>query len=371
MIIEIKGVGCHNKGAEMMMLTIKEQLSNDNIIFTVPANSDCPYTCYSKYGFYPKIWFKYKKIDFGKIANLIPKRIRHIYGFIVDKEVDIILDASGFAYSSQWGLFPTQEMAQNTAYWKKKGKKIILLPQAFGPFNDARIKHYMKRIIDNTDLIFARDIESYKTLKEIKDDNKIKLYPDFTNLFKGMLPDYWSGDLEIAIVPNMRMKDKREDLNKYEMLFKEIIEYFQKSGNKPFFLIFGGKEDQILASNINNLLNQAIPVISEENPYYIKGIISKSKGVVGSRFHSLASALSSNVVAIGTGWSHKYQYLFKDYEFEEGLIDMGMDFEEIQKRLDLIINQDSKVINKIAIKNIILFKKSEKMFTLLKKELGL
>jgi len=39
--------------------------------------------------------------------------------------------------------------------------------------------------------------------------------------------------------------------------------------------------------------------------------------------------------------------------------------------LDLIINQDSKVINKIAIKNTILFKKSEEMFTLLKKELGL
>jgi len=220
-------------------------------------------------------------------------------------------------------------------------------------------------------LIYARDEASYLYLKEIRDSEKIKLYPDFTNIFEGKIPPYWDEKLEVAIVPNVRMKDKRQDGARYEFFLKRIIEYLLKNGKQPFFLIHGGSEDRMLAERINSMLSKNIPIVDEEDLYYIKGIISKSKGVIGSRYHSLVSALSSNVVAIGTGWSHKYQYLFKDYEFEEGLIDMGMDFEEIQKRLDLIINQDSKVINNIAIKNTILFKKSEEMFTLLKKELGL
>ena len=369
MIIEIKGAGCHNKGAEMMMLTIKEQLANKSILWTVAANNDCFYECYAKYGFYPKIWFKYKKINFGKVANYLPKKLRKMYGLIVDKEVDVILDASGFAYSSQWGIAPTKEMAKNVIDWKKQGKKIVLMPQAFGPFNDEEIKKYMKIIIENIDLIFARDEDSFGYLKEIKNDDKILLYPDFTILFKGKLPDYWNKDLEICIVPNIRMKDKRDDTQNYEKIFAKAIEYFQNNGLKPFFLIHGGKDDENLANSINNLLNKQIPIINEENPYYIKGIIANSKGLFGSRFHSLASALSSNVIAIGTGWSHKYQHLFKEYDFIDGLIDVNDDFKKIEKKLEVIVKQDSYILRKLNEKNRILEKKSFELFEIVRNEI--
>lgn len=367
MIIEIKGCGCHNKGAEVMLLTILQELKGENIKFCVSAGPNFKYECYSKYGLYPKLWLSIKGFQIGRIGKFIPKRLREIYGIIIDEEVDVVIDASGFAYSSQWGNGLTVKMAKNVIRWKKQGKKIILMPQAFGPFENEVIRKYMKIIIDNSDLIFARDADSFNYLRELSKSEKIKHYPDFTNIFKGTLPPYWNEKLEIAIVPNKRMKDKRRDSERYEIFMKEIIEYFQKNNMSPFFLIFGGKEDEELANGINKFLPNKIPVIKEENPYFIKGIIASSKGLVGSRFHSLAFALSSNVIAIGTGWSHKYLNLFKEYEFEEGLIDLNMDFNEVKNRLNLIINDNKDIKEKLKGINQILENKTREMFNIVKR----
>ena len=220
-------------------------------------------------------------------------------------------------------------------------------------------------------LIYARDEASYLYLKEIRDSEKIKLYPDFTNIFEGKIPPYWDEKLEVAIVPNVRMKDKRQDGARYEFFLKRIIEYLLKNGKQPFFLIHGGSEDRMLAERINSMLSKNIPIVDEEDLYYIKGIISKSKGVIGSRYHSLVSALSSNVIAIGTGWSHKYYYLFKDYDFEIGLIDMSMDFEHVKKVLNILIEQNKDIIENLKRKNEILREKTYAMFALVKKEIGI
>lgn len=74
-------------------------------------------------------------------------------------------------------------------------------------------------------------------------------------------------------------------------------------------------------SNIENT-GKSIPIVSETDPLKIKGILGASKGTLGSRFHGLVSALSQGVPSIATGWSHKYQMLFQDYDFEDGLSDV-------------------------------------------------
>jgi colanic acid/amylovoran biosynthesis protein len=57
--------------------------------------------------------------------------------------------------------------------------------------------------------------------------------------------------------------------------------------------------------------------------------------VVSSRFHGLISALSQGVPAIATGWSHKYQELFNDYQFLEGYLPLSISEED----LDMIFNR--------------------------------
>lgn len=375
MIIEIKGTGSHNKGAEMMLMTILQELrkTSTDIKFTItPRHHSSEYSFYSKIGMYPKFWYTYKRFQLGVFGKYIPKSVRNLFGLIIDEEIDVILDASGFAYTSQWGIERTKIMSKESSRWKKENKKIILLPQAFGPFKGKKIKEYMIQIIDNSDLIYARDPLSYQELLQLRQDkNKIRLSPDFTILFRGVRPKYFDLDkYNVCIVPNIRMKDMRNDSANYEEYFSKIIKKLQKKDLKPFFLIHGGNEDRPLVSKINQLLDNKIDVIFEENPYYIKGIIENSKGLIGSRFHSLASALYSGIPAIGTGWSHKYKYLFEEFDFEEGLIDLSLSDKELDAKLEIILNPDN-IRKKLNNKKVIIEKKSIEMFDQVKKDIGL
>jgi len=371
MIIEIKGTGSHNKGAEMMLLTILQELKSDSVKFTiVPKYNSCEYSFYSKHGLNPKVWFRYKGIEFGRFGQFIPKQLRNLYGMVTDEEVNIILDASGFAYSSQWGNNPTKIMAEESKRWNNMGKKVILMPQAFGPFDNDMIKKHMKEIINNVTLIYARDQDSYNALQSIQSDTKIRLCSDFTVLFQGTKPIYFdSAKYQVCIVPNQRMKDKTNCTNNYEEFFALVIKKIQRMRKVPFFLIHGGVEDKILAENINNLLELKIEIISEENPYFIKGIIENSTALIGSRFHSLASALYSGKPTLGTGWSHKYKHLFKEFNFEEGLMSLDISEHEIDKKLEYIfdIEQSKEIHNRLMIEKINYKNKSLKLFDEIRK----
>lgn len=342
--MEIRGVGSHNKGSEMMLLVILQELKSEKIKFTIAPQKDiCEYSFYSRLGLYPKVWCTYKKIQLGRLGRYLPAKIRNLYGLVTEEEVNLILDASGFAYSSQWGQGPAANLAANARRWKLTGKNLLLLPQSFGPFNTKKIKRYMKIIIENSSLIYARDEFSYTALKEIKEDKKIKICPDFTLLLQGIKPPYFDAlKHKVCVVPNQRMIDKSEQPLNYERFLVKVIKTCQSKNITPFFLIFGGKEDKNLASRINSLLENKVEIIDEENIFYIKGIIENSLLVVGSRYHSLAAGFYSGIPTFGTGWSHKYRYLFKEFGFEEGLVDIGKPETEIHRLFSLGLNETSR-----------------------------
>jgi colanic acid/amylovoran biosynthesis protein len=340
MIIEIRGVGSHNKGAEMMLLTILQELNNESIKFSVmPKRNRCEYDFYSRLGIYPKVWFKYKVFNLNYLGKFIPKKIRKLYGLVLDDEIDVILDASGFSYSDQWGERPAKLMAESIRRWKKNRKSIIFMPQSFGPFKNQKIRNYMKEIIEKSDLIYARDDFSLWSLTDIiKNASNIKKSPDFTILFNGITPEYFDKRYQICVIPNIRMIDKRHDSKDYFLVLIRIIEYLQKKALTPFFLIHG-QEDISLVNEINNRLKIKIPIINEMDPRFIKGIIKECKGVIGSRFHALASALYYGVSTIGIGWSHKYRYLFEDFNFGEGLIEPTITDEKLYEILDNFLDE--------------------------------
>ena len=90
MMIEIKGCGNHNKGAEMMLLTILQELKDENRKFCVPAQYNCNYECYSRYGLYPKLWLKVKGFQLGYLGKFIPKKLYLNYCLFVDRYLTYI-----------------------------------------------------------------------------------------------------------------------------------------------------------------------------------------------------------------------------------------------------------------------------------------
>lgn len=359
MIFEIRGVDFVNKGAELMLHAVVQQVSSwheDNIVAIRPKIGS--FRQRAELGLYQLVWSD-KKIPFAgpiihTIANLTPQKLRNTYGITTYSEVQAIFDASGFAYSDQWGPGKSEVMAKLTKRWKRKGKKIILLPQAFGPFTSTRIKDAFLQVLDNVDLVFARDDVSYKHLMDLCGSSSyIKMAPDFTNLIKGQVPEYFITETKLkqsCIIPNSRMLDKTTEGTRenYIPFLEECIKQIIKLGSEPFILIHDTNDYEI-ALQLQNKFAQPIKIILESEPLHIKGILSSCYLVISSRFHGLISALSQGVPCLAAGWSHKYRMLLEDYGCQELLISSLDSEEEISHKLNLIIEEPSRstIIDKL------------------------
>ncbi len=347
MLIEVQGTGFVNKGAELMLHSVLEkiraELPEAEVIMD-PSWGSAPYLKRACLGLYQKVALKYRGVQWGRFGKVIPKRIRQMYGLKLDSEVDVILDAAGFAYSDQHGPGVTQNMAATVKHWKKNNTKIIFLPQAFGPFVNEKSKKAIRSIVEHADLLFARDKVSYDYLTELVGVREnVRISPDFTNLVEGVLPEEFDRKANrFCIIPNKRMLSQvgDEDRGRYVPFLIECAKYLNQKGVKPFILIHEGEADLRLGQEVARGAGGNMNIIREEDPLKIKGIIGACDGVIGSRFHGLVSALSQGIPALATGWSHKYEMLFQDYGFPEGMISVQSDRDEIQKKISMLISEE-------------------------------
>lgn len=373
-VIEIRKAGFLNKGAELMLYAALDRLSNEfpNAIFAMAPtreNGVAPYSKRAPLGLFQKAELWKKGLNFGLFANLIPAKLREMYGIILDNEVDIAIDASGFSYSDQWGSGSSKQLSAFARRWKRKGTKVVLLPQAFGPFEKADVRTNIQDALKNVDLVFARERISYDHLTELE-VNSASIFeaPDFTNLIKGeesALSQRLKG--QVCIVPNYRMVDKTnsEASQAYIPFLTKAVQLLQTKGERVFFLVHEGKNDRYLAEQINASLDQEIEIVEETHPLRIKGILGSCKATIGSRFHGLVSALSQGVPSLATGWSHKYKMLFEDYGFPEGLLDVISTDTEMEKKIDLIVGAQSSenLRATISARSDILKERSESMWS--------
>lgn len=346
MIIELKGVGTINKGAYLMLLAIVDQFKQKGIKveFVSEPGYGIDYKSMGKLGFLQKFNPHYKKIPFAKVLELMPYKIRRSYGLVLQKEVDVVLDGSGFMYGDTWGAKGIRaRLGNEIKALKDNGAKVILLPQAFGPFDKSETKEAFKPIIKHADLIFCRDKKSFDYLVgAFGQKENIKLAPDFTNLLKVKTSkDGGFLSKQVCIVPNYRMIEETSYGKNYLDFFTEIIGYIKIKGLNPYFLIHEGDRDLQVAKKINSSLEHEIPIIVNENPLEIKLLIKESRFIIVSRFHGLVSALSQGVPAISTSWSHKYEMLMAEYKADDMIIRISND--------DNFINEAKQLVDQFCV----------------------
>ncbi|MDI4652073.1 MULTISPECIES: polysaccharide pyruvyl transferase family protein [Pseudoalteromonas] len=343
MMIEIKGVQFENKGAELMLQAILFKLKNEfpNFELCLEHNVNSPYSERVKVDAYQKISLKKNVLDLNFVFYLFPKKFRlylkNRFGIVSEADVDVLLDASGFSYGDQWSDTILKQTSSEVKRFKKKGKKYIFMPQSLGPFTRAANKKHAKIAFENATLVFARELPSYNNVvKLVRDQQHVYKSPDFTNLIEPVssikLKEY---ENSIVLIPNSKMlssKNKQTWWHKnYEKTFKTIAELAYSKGENVILLNHSGKEDKALCERLKSNFSFAIEVIEPSNALEVKAIISLAKMVVSSRFHGCVSALSQGVPCIATGWSHKYQELFKDYRCESMLLKENHDQESLQK----------------------------------------
>jgi colanic acid/amylovoran biosynthesis protein len=355
MNILIDNVSTINKGAELMLYAVLQELERShpdaNVffpLFGIPEGvSYLKTTMNCRQRKIPTAAKFFRKIK----GDAVLRRFFHIpYSYTTNeypiKELDLVLDAGGFRFTDQFSKSNVNMMILNNYYktMKKRGVKIVFLPQAFGPFNTNNGKQQAGLLREYADCIIAREEESYTHLINAGIDNKkILLYPDFTALVDGKIPlKFEHLKNGIAIIPNLRILDKGAiSINDYVDILIKAINIFKTTDRTVFFLNHEGKGDLKLCEDINKKLNEKLPIVTGLTALEVKGLLSQCYFVFTSRFHGLASALSTGVPALATSWSHKYEMLFRDYDMEGCVLDLNnkdLFYQKLEQLIDVEYN---------------------------------
>jgi polysaccharide pyruvyl transferase WcaK-like protein len=358
MVIELRGLAFENKGAALMLYAILAKVREElpAAVFVMENSRPASLQQQKAIGVYTKFPLQKYGIPLAGIARIIPRKIMRKFNYVPEQEVEVVLDGSGFAFGDYWGAAKAaRRLSSHIQQWKAAGKKVVLLPQAFGTFEQAALRKEMEVILNYADLIFARDPYSYGYLKAIPArQGSIYLKPDFTNLIKGIVPAYFNPqEAEIAIIPNNKLVEAGVfvDRQDYLVFLNSLAGLIAAQGKKAFFLIHEGEKDLALAEDVNALHQQKLKIIREEDPLKVKGMIGQCQAVVTSRFHGLVSALSQGIPCICVGWSHKYKALLEDYHFSAGILEQEeLTYPALKTKIKHLFNEEQLRENREKLK---------------------
>ena len=275
----------------------------------------------------------------NKLARNSPRRILNILqNSWIPWSHTTLVHISGYCYGDPWGLGLMRRDLAAFRKAKREGKKVILLPKTFGPFNSVEAQSYIREICDTVDLCLARDEASFATVTNIIGKNKnVQLYPDYTGGLNGIkVKQYDELKGRVCIIPNVRMVENLGlETEIYVARLSRLAVKLTSGGYDPFLLIHDTVNDSKVAAELKT--SCGIPLVNEGDPLKVKGIIGNAMVVISSRLHGVINGLSQGVPVVAIGWCHKYGEVMRDYGLGEWTVE-GKDFdmESVDRIYDLL-----------------------------------
>ena len=317
---QVLGIDPANKGACLMLAAVQQELARRFEAPRVAVDIAMPFEERLRLGLWavtPANWTD--GLGAGRLKDIAVRRMggqARKLGLLHTSEIDVVLDASGFAYGDFWGKAKfVNRLGKPTQAWKAEGKTVIALPQAWGAFTEPGFAEAIATYLSQADLVFARDRESMGFL-EGTGLSGVEASPDFTNLLAPALPPRYD-DLRGAgfVIPNTKMLEARGEGARagYLDFLAQAVSCLQGFCPAVHILVHEGKKDLALSEELNAALPAPLRIVDPADTLETKAILAQARALVSSRFHGLVSALSAGVPSLACGWSHKYAELMADY----------------------------------------------------------
>ena len=276
----------------------------------------------------PAISFK------GSAKNAVKRVAEHLLSRspvrLYPDQIDLVLVSPGFRYGDSFASFFPAAASKNEIRkyrsFRKRGCRIVFLPQAFGPFREQAVRDLARTILPLASLVYAREETSRRFLAEIMPDaNNIRICPDFTCLSCAK-----SGTVRFpirsyaVIIPNAKMMEKTGfgTASAYPAFLKAVCATIAGKGIPIILLNHEGSADETILRDLNAQFMNRFPVLSGLSGMDCKDIIGRSQIVISSRFHGVVSGLTQNVPTLCTSWSHKYQELLMEHNRPDNALDV-------------------------------------------------
>jgi hypothetical protein len=256
-------------------------------------------------------------------------------GYVDGRDLIALVDCSGFAYGDQW---PGKKLRAREAYFsrlRRQGAKLIMLPQALGPFVTSEVREPAQALIGTFDLVFARDsISASHVLSLGIPERKVHVCPDITHALAATPPsDTRAWASRVCIVPNRQMVNSTsQDVSaRYVDFLAVVLRTVAAAGLEPAVLIHEALDHELVADVSRRSGTPAR--VFDEDALVSKGYLGACYANIGSRYHSLVSSLSQATPSVGTSWSHKYEALFEEYNCTDCLMSPLEESDEVERKL--------------------------------------
>ncbi len=234
-----------------------------------------------------------------------------------------MLDASGFAYSDSFSLDRHQREAFFGRRWSKAGVPKIMLPQAFGPFRDKEKARLAAEILDQAEVVFARDDVSLANLQDLGIETEVIRSVDFTIGLHPPKMDRVKATPFVAIVPNTKIVSSgRATASEYVALLEQYAVAAERSGREALLVVH---EDTDLSIAAEIAGRRGLDIFEDDDPLILKAVLGQADAIVASRFHAVVGALAQGVPSVVLGWSHKYAQLLNDFGVPQWSADLQDD----------------------------------------------
>ncbi|WP_338240850.1 polysaccharide pyruvyl transferase family protein [Aurantiacibacter hainanensis] len=365
----VTGIQMRNKGSQAMFLSLYYALKArhaDCEVIGFAFKTDDP----DQYAFkllphddYTRLVFKYKLDRTLFLTHFLTRLAAFMRktdkwnGKIAEmnkalQEADAIFDASGYTLGSGWSKGAGERLLDTIRMARRYGKKIVLMPQSFGPFDwgeddDAEYLQRVKHELSYCSKVYAREREGYECLKALGLNN-VELSADIVLREK---PFPTSSDiLESGSAQSIEYPDEDSvgfivnenlfrigDPAKVRALYARILDKLVDSGEKVYFLNTSTADLDLTEEILKESKNRdKVTVITGDysSPTLIE-MISRFKYVVASRYHSIIFAYRSGVPAIIFGWAAKYTDLAAHFQQQDYVFDVrNPGFDQIIEKID-------------------------------------
>jgi len=224
------------------------------------------------------------------------------------------------------------------------GKKLIMLPQTYGPFNRRITRILAKRILGHAQTIFSRDKEGVEYLRQILNGraaSKIRFSPDVAFVLDPRPP----AELQIEPDTNLRARGStvvglnisgllynggytRDNMfglrADYRALVRHVAERLLEQDGTVLLLVphvfppaeMEVESDPVACRQVFEELrdkygDRVFLAAGQYNHNEIKYIIGLCDFFLGSRMHACIAALSQGIPAVGLAYSKKFRGVFE------------------------------------------------------------
>jgi polysaccharide pyruvyl transferase WcaK-like protein len=305
-----------------------------------------------------RVWHK-NHLATARLAAAMGFRSHNLVRVVSD--ADLVLDVSGGdSFTDLYGEARFRSIVAPKEIALSLGRRLVLLPQTYGPFKSEKTRHTARRLIGGAALAYARDPDSLARLRDLLEDrfdpNRHRLGVDLAFALPAQQPTALEASVAAALaargeraliglnVSGLLMNRQRQAASRFglacdypSLMRRLVMQLLDETAARLLVLPHvhaphGHYESDLDASValLDSLpekyalaVKQRVAVLNKPlDACELKWLIARCDWFCGARMHATIAAVSSGVPTAAIAYSKKTLGVFKTCDAAEAVVDL-------------------------------------------------